>query len=308
MISYLLFQKVIQFLIIMVIGFLLVKLRVVKSSDSIVLSKISIYLLMPASIIGAFQIDLPLSQVGTGLLLAFAAALFIHLVLLVADFGYKKTLKPSGTDRAVVFYSNSGNLIIPIVSYVMGGEWVVYSVAFLSVQLVFLWTHGVRLFSQGEKFNIKKIVFNSNIIAIVIGLFLMLSGLRLPRLADEIVSSLSGMLGSIGMLIAGMLAAQVNFKKALTSGTVYRAVIMRIIILPAIVLALLKLTLGFISIEHASQILLISFLASITPSAASTVQFSQIYEGDTDLAVSVNVITTVLCIATMPVFVMLFGA
>ena len=47
MISFLLFNKILQLAIIMIFGFLLVKLKVIKSSDSTVLSKISLYLLIP---------------------------------------------------------------------------------------------------------------------------------------------------------------------------------------------------------------------------------------------------------------------
>ena len=38
-------------------------------------------------------------------------------------------------EKASMIYSNAGNLIIPIVTAVLGKEWVIYSSAFLSVQL-----------------------------------------------------------------------------------------------------------------------------------------------------------------------------
>ena len=78
-------------------------------------------------------------------------------------------------------YSNAGNLIIPIVSFVLGEEWVVFSTAFLTVQLFFLWSHGVRLFSSDESFRIKKVVCNVNIIAIILGIIMMLANISLRR-------------------------------------------------------------------------------------------------------------------------------
>ena len=71
-----------------------------------------------------------------------------------------------GYPDCVAKTDNAGNLIVPIVTYVLGEEWVIYSSAFLIVQLVFLWTHGVRLFSD-DKLSIKKIILNVNMIAVL---------------------------------------------------------------------------------------------------------------------------------------------
>ena len=159
MITKLLIYKILQLFLIMIIGFVITKLKVIKSEDSRVLSKISLYLLMPAAIINAFDFEKS-EAVQNGLLLAFLAAIVLHLVFIVMDLIYRKAITKNPVERASVMYSNAGNLIIPIVSFIMGEEWVVFSTAFLSVQLFFLWSHGVRLFSKDEKFNIKKIILN----------------------------------------------------------------------------------------------------------------------------------------------------
>ena len=36
---------------------------------------------------------------------------------------------------ASIYYSNSGNLIVPIVTFILGKEWVLYGCVFMSVQL-----------------------------------------------------------------------------------------------------------------------------------------------------------------------------
>ena len=202
-------------------------------------------------------------------------------------------------------YSNAGNLIIPIVSFVMGDEWVVFSTAFLSVQLFFIWSHGIRLFSPKEKFNIKKVLLNVNIIAICLGMIMMLSGIRLPSFVKDITSSFGSLLGPLGMLIAGILAADIDFKKILSYKRIYRVIIFRLIIYPVLTLITLKL-LSFISVINGEKILLISFLASITPAAATVMQFSQINDSDAEYATAINIFTTLGCILTMPIFVMLF--
>ena len=305
MITKLLIYKILQLFIMMVIGYTIAKCKVVKPSDSLVLSKISLYLLMPSAIINAFDFERSEGLIKS-LLFAFLAATVVHIILLLLDLLYGKFIDKNPVERASAMYSNAGNLIIPIVSFVLGDEWVIFSTAFLTVQLAFLWSHGVRLFSKGEKFNIKKVLLNVNIIAIIIGIALMLTGLRLPTFVKDITSSFSGMLGPVAMLIAGIVAAKIDFKKVLSDKRIYRVIATRMVIYPIIILGVLKL-LELCPVENADKILLISFLASITPSASTVMQFAQIHDQDAEYATAINILTTVICILTMPLFVMLFN-
>lgn len=305
MISILLLYKILQLAVIMVFGFLLVKLKIVNSKDSAVLSKISLYLLMPAAIINSFDTKVT-QDVVNGFALAVVAAIVIHIILLVVDIIYKKLFHGTSVERASIVYSNAANLIIPIVSYVLGAEWVIYSCAFVSVQLIFLWTHGIQLFSSGKRVYIKKIIFNINIIAILIGIVFMILGFRLPDFLKEVSSSLGDMLGIVGMLIAGMLAAEVDFKGVMKNKRLYLVLLMRMVVCPCIILTVIKCTFMVISAMNVEKILLISFLASMTPSAATIIQFAQLNNKDTDYAVAINIVTTLACLITMPILVAIY--
>ena len=150
MISILLVRKIAQLFLIMILGYLLVKLRILKTEESIVLSKLSLYLVMPAAILSAFQVDFK-PEIQAGLMLAFVAAVAIHILLLIIGHISGSLFHFEEIDIASIIYSNAGNLIIPIVTAVLGTEWVIYSTAFLSVQLIFLWTHCKLMFSKEKK-------------------------------------------------------------------------------------------------------------------------------------------------------------
>ena len=260
---------------------------------------------MPAVLINSLNVELS-DEVRSGLILAFGAAIIIHIVLLVIDLIYKKLANPSGAERASVIYSNAANLIIPIVGYILGDEWVTYSCAFVSVQIICIWTHGIRLFESSSKVNVRKIIFNPNIIATIVGIVLMIFGLRLPGLIKDVSSSLGSMVGNVGMLIAGMLMADVNFKNVFSNKRVYIAVAMRMIFCPFVALMILKGIRLVVDIPNMEKILLISFLSSMTPSASMVTQLAQVHNSDEELAVSINIFSTLVCIITMPVFVMLY--
>lgn len=305
-VTILLLQKILQLFVFMALGFLLVKFSVVKSDDSMVLSKISLWLLMPSAIINAFDVELT-KELMNGILLAYAVAIIMHLVLLLINFVFKRVFKASGVELACVMYSNAANLIIPIVSFVLGDEWVIYSCAFMSVQQTFMWTIGIRLFSETKEFNIKKILLNVNMIAIIIGFVMMIFRIKLPVFVKDITSSLAGMVGVTGMLIAGMLAAKIDFKNIIKDKRLYLISAMRMIVCPFIMLIIVKVALLLVNIPDADYILLIVFLASITPCAATLMQLSQIYDRQPEFAVSVNIATTLMCIVTMPIFVMIYN-
>ena len=140
MISLILAKKILSLFLVMALGIVLVRCGIVRSRDSKVLSMISLYLVMPCVIISSFQVKYQ-PEILNGLLLALATAVLLHLVLIVVVGFLGKVLKLDGVEEISLIYSNAGNLIIPIVTAILGKEWVIYTSAFLSVQLFLLWSH-----------------------------------------------------------------------------------------------------------------------------------------------------------------------
>ena len=74
--------KIAALFIVMFLGFVLVKTGICRSDDSRILSRLSVYIVVPCSILSAFQVSCSPSILN-GLLLAVAAAVLIHLILIV---------------------------------------------------------------------------------------------------------------------------------------------------------------------------------------------------------------------------------
>ena len=301
----LLFGKIAQLFVFLLLGFISVKTRLVKSEDSSAFSKILLYLLTPAIVLEAFDVEMT-PEIMKGFILSFVAAFATHIVMMIIDYFYRKTLRPGIVERACAMYSNCGNLLIPIVISILGKEWVIYSSGFLCVQLFFIWTHALSLYSGERCFNFKKIFGNIILISVIVGATFAFTGIRLPSFVKGITGPLSDMVGPISMIICGMIATEVRPKSILRDRRLYIVMLIRMVITPAICLVLIRLARSFIDIPNVENVLLITYLAIIAPTGASAVQFAQIYDKEPDFAVSVNIITTILCIATMPVFVALY--
>lgn len=143
-ISILLAQQIAQLFLILIMGYAVVKSGLLKASDSRVLSVVMVYLVTPCVIINAFQID-DTPEIRKGLLYSMAIAAAIHVVLLVLSALLSRPLKLDAVEQVNVIYSNAAALVIPLVKALMGDAYVIYSCAFIIVQLVLLWTHASSL-------------------------------------------------------------------------------------------------------------------------------------------------------------------
>ena len=304
-ISILLAQQIAQLFLMIFMGFLIVKAGLLKDEDSKVLSKIVLYLIIPCVILNAFQIGYTPETVR-GLLVAFAASLLMQVVLLFAVSALGRVFHLDAVEITSVYYSNSGNLIVPLVTAVLGAEWVLYSCVYMSVQLVFFWTHCKKVISREASYDWKKIVLNINMISIVVGVILFFTRIRLPLIINDTIGSVGNMIGPASMIVTGMLFAGMDLKKIFANRRLYFVSLLRMVVVPLIALLLIKLShLAGIS-QDAPKIMLIVFLAVITPSASTVTQMCQVYGNDSKYASAINVITTLSAIVTMPVMVFLF--
>ena len=304
-ISILLMEQIIQLFLMIFMGFLIVKAKLLNSEDSKVLSIIVLYLIIPCVIINAFQVDYT-SQTVKGLLIALAGSVMTQVILLIVVSILGKVLHLNEVEVASIYYSNSGNLIVPIVTFILGKEWVLYGCVFMSVQLVFIWTHCKKIISRESSYDWRKIVLNINMISIAIGIVLFLTRIHLPENINSTLSAVGSMIGPASMIVTGMLFAGMDFKQIFASRRVYFVTFLRLIIVPTIALVLIKFShLASLS-SNGSKIMLIVFLAIITPSASTVTQMCQVYGNDSQYASAINVVTTLLAIITMPLMVMLF--
>ena len=262
-------------------------------------------LIIPCVIINAFQVDYT-PQTVKGLLIALAGSVMTQVILLIVVSILGRVFHLNEVEVASIYYSNSGNLIVPIVTFILGKEWVLYGCVFMSVQLVFIWTHCKKIISRESTYDWRKIVLNINMISIAIGIVLFLTRIHLPAIINNTLSAVGSMIGPASMIVTGMLFAGMDFKQIFANKRVYFVSFFRLIIVPVIALFLIKCSQLSTFSSNGNKLMLIVFLAIITPSASTVTQMCQVYGNDSQYASAINVVTTLLAIVTMPLMVMLF--
>lgn len=304
-ISILLMQEIIKLFVIMFMGYAVVKAGLMKASESKSVSVILVYLVNPCVIVNAFQVEYT-PEVQKGLILAVMAAVVIHLLYLLLTAVLKHPLHLNVIERATAIYSNAGILVIPLVQVLLGQKYVIYSSAFITVQLVLLWTHCKSMLCEESKLEWKKILLNVNIISIFVGVILFVSRISLPSGVQSVLGMMNNLMGPLGMLLAGMVIADVSMKNVFLRKRNYLSAALRLLIYPVLSLAVMKIISLFAPVSDFKQILLTVYLASVTPACTTVTSMAQLYDKDAGYASSLYVLTTLLSIVTMPVMVYLY--
>ena len=80
----------------------------------------------------------------------------------------------------------------------------------------------------------------------------------------------------------------------------------KMIVTPLIVVLIMKYS-GYARLSAQGEtIVFISLLATMTPTATTITQMAQLYEQNVGQATAINTITTLMCIATMPLLTMIY--
>lgn len=306
-ISLILLEKVAELFLILIMGYLIVKARLLKPEDSKTISVLLVYLITPFMIINSFLVDIT-PQVLSGLVFTTLVSVAAHLLLLLFAAAFGKLFHLNLIERLTIVYTNAGVLVIPLVQAILGPEYVVYSCGFLAVQMVLLWTHCRGKISGEAGVQWKKVFLNVNILAIGAGALLFACGIRLPALLRETIGSVGSMMGPMGMLLAGTVIADIPLGKAFLSLRNYLPTALRLLACPLLLLALFWLFRPMDWIEDGKNLLLVAYLACTTPACATLTSIAQLYDNGAKQASILYVLTTLLSIATMPVMIGLFSA
>ena len=303
--SLLLAQNIFGLFLIIFVGYLTVKCRVLTPDDSKVISKVVLYIVCPCTILNSFQIDFTNEKL-MGLILSFIGAIVVHLIFIPLTKLLGQIFHFMPVEKATLIYFNAGNLIIPLVASILGEEWVLYTSGYMVVQTILIWTHGKNLVCNEKQYDFKKIILNVNVIAIMLGMIMFIARWHFPALIHDTVSSVGSMVGPLSMLVIGMLLGDIDILSIFKEKRVYGICFLRLIVYPLAVILAFRL-LGLQNFhQDAYQILLISLLAASAPAAATITQFAQLYDKHPGYTSIMNVMSVIFCIITMPIIVFIY--
>lgn len=305
-ISLLLLVEIIKLFLIMVMGYALIKTGKLKAADGKALSVLLVYLILPCVIIHSFQLNAA-DQIKQGLLFALIASIVVHLIFIAITTLIRKPLKLIPIEQVSLIYTNAGILVFPLVTALLGPQYVVYPCTYMAVQLALLWSHGNHLLCGSSGLDLKVIFSNINVVSIIVGAVFFIFQIHLPPLIDQTMATVGNIIGPVGMLITGMAIAEEDLKTIFLRSRSYLTIVLRLIALPLIIVAICAAVGAGGYIMDGKNILMTIFIACITPTAAIVTSMAELYDQDPAYSAELCVLSTILSIITMPVILFVFN-
>lgn len=281
-------------LIIILVGYLCGKARLLTNELQTQLSSLVLQVGIPAMI---------LASVSEGENLSFSSLLlylgsFFAFNLLMGIVSYltvyiTREKQDKNLYQFMYMFSNIGFMGLPVVNATLGAQATLYAALFLLPSNLMLFTYGEYLMKEEHTFSLKNLL-TMPVIASLMAIVLCVANVHLPYAFEQAFTYLGNITTPLAMLIIGSSLVdlpQMNVKNALN-------------MLVFVFLKLLVLPLGYwlilycLGVPKLIQTVLV--LLSAMPVASNVVIYANIYKKNTVLASQASVITSIACVATIP--------
>jgi len=297
-------DQMLMFFVVMIIGFILQRKNIVPENADVSISRVLANVLAPALVLKTFISNFTLDTLieKSQILLWSSIILFILIFVgtaLANFFADNRYVKYLYTYSFIV--ANIGYMGQPLTEAVFGSEALFNMIIFSIPFYVYIYSVGItRMNPQNQKVSLKSLA-NPTFYMMGLGIIIGLSGVQIPEFATKTVSALSSCVGVFAMLLTGMVIAKYNLLEMVSSGRVYVAAIIRLIVIPGVVMLILKWA------NFPENITAPALCSLAMPMGLNTVVFPAAYGGDTRPGAAMALISNILGVITIPLMFSFFA-
>ncbi len=313
-------------LLCIVIGFTLRKTKILPDNSSKVMAKLETWVFCPAlsfMTMATYCTRDTFSVHATNILLSVIIMVFaLALAIILSQVFVRKKCYDRGVYAYALMFGNFGFVGDALVIALFGDAAYAYYKLFSLPLLILCYVWGISVLvpkKEGEnRFKgLMKSVFTPPTVALILGVAVGLTGAieYFPAFLTTTLDSLKVCMGPVAMLLAGFTVAGYPMLRMLTNKKVYAATALRLVVLPAIIIAVLfgitRLVNLIIPIDN-NNALFYAFFAYAAPLGLNTIVFPEAYGGNPETGASMAMISHTLCVLTIPLLytlmVLVFGA
>ena len=296
-------NQMLVFFLIMLVGYILRKKRVLDEGAVKLLSRLLSDVIMSAVCFNAFAENCKPEALRENALLLLCGVITLTFCFFAAAI-LRRFFARERYTRNIYLYSftiaNIGYMGYPIVEAVFGAEALFNMIVFCIPFNIFIYSVGIALLNpNNEKISFKSLI-SPVFIFMAVGAVVGLSGIPLPSAVTKTSGLLSGCMAPIAMLLAGIVIAGYSLRELFAGCSVYIAAIFRMLIIPAAGMLIAKAA----SLPMNFQIIILTVLAM--PFGLNTVVFPAAYGGDTQTGARLALISNLMGIITIPVMYAIF--
>ncbi|VEF49354.1 auxin efflux carrier [Bacillus freudenreichii] len=299
--SGLFFQEMLTLYCIAILGWTARKRNILCKKSIGVLTQLLLYITLPALILHSLNIELSMGLLKDFIRLITMSAYICILSAMLAAYFNKKARLPAhqkSVYESLMIFGNQGFIGYAVSFILLGETGIIYLTVFNICYLVFIWAYGIHLFTRKkDAVNWRAVLVNPGILSTVIGLVLLFLPFTWPSFLAGTLESVGKMTVPLSMILVGALVANVKLKVLLTSlknKYLWASSMLRIFFFPLLLLPFAALPIPF-------PVMMTAFIVSGMPSAPTICIYAQKYGGDSLFASLGVLITTALCILTIPI-------
>ena len=303
-----LISKMISFIALMLVGYVCVKKNILDKNFSKGLSFLVMNVFLPCTILNsviAGSLDISGAQLVKVILMLSLVMLISYAFGALAARVFFKGRENTPVFELLISVMNNIFIGLPIAEAQYGATAVLYcALSCLSYNLL-LYTYGtwrLRASLDGADHALHlKSVFTAPFVATLIALIIFVFDVPAPRLVREIVSSVSVATVPSSMIVVGATLGNARLLDALKEKSVYLISLVRLVLIPAIVLFVLRF------LTDDPVLLANCVILAACPSAVLVAILSLQYGTDAVYASKGILVTTALSMITLPVWAYILG-
>ncbi|MBQ9014895.1 MAG: AEC family transporter [Firmicutes bacterium] len=295
--------------IIILPGYIVTKLGILDSRHTAGMSSLITCVTYPCLVISAMQMEFSMQVLNNCkyVVLIFLGAVVCALITSkIVSAIVKLPPERAGIFAFMLVFGNTGFIGLPVLNGLLGSEAVFYGALCDSSYDIFMFTIGIALIRNGASEDelsfgqTLKGLINPCMIGVLIGLTLYICGITLPDIIAVPVERIGGITSPLAMIVVGSHLARARMRDLFTCGHAYLVCLMKLIAFPLIALAIVKLTIG-----TGTLLAQVCVLQAAMPVAMLSVILSERYRGDVRFASAGVMMTTLMCIITIPLHAIL---
>ena len=284
--------------VLMAIGFIVFRKKLINEEGTKQLSNLLVWVINPLIMLTRYQMDfsiIKLKELGISFIISLGAML---IGFLIGEIIFKKD---QNIDKFAIGFANAGFIGIPLVTSIMGIDKVFFLSAYLVCFGILSYTYGIYMVSGNKKLiTVRSLVLNPGIIAVVFGLLIFISPIKLPTILYSAFNLVGGTNTPIAMILLGTYIAKSKFITLFSDRHAYFVCLVKLIIIPIVIILLFK----FLPAELV-EIKMVVLIAMSTPVGLTVPMFSQMYGGNYEYGAKLVGLSTLLSLVTIPMILYL---
>lgn len=296
------FLQMVSLLFLIGAGWLAARLDMYDSHTNTQMSKMIVNIFNPMLIVsGAISAVGKISAGVMGQVFLIAAAMFAVFIVIGMAVSplFDRDRWQQKIFQLMFIFSNLGFIGIPVVSNVLGAEYVVYVTEFMMVYNLVFYTYGVSLMEGKFSAASLRSMVNSGNILTILALCMVLFHIELPEFLRTAVVYLGNVSSPMALIAVGFTLANTDMKTLLGDKRLYLFSAAKLLLIPAVMLMGLKL------LPLSQDLVKVSLIMFAMPVGNMPLMIGSQKGIDVGTCSAAILMTTVLCVVTIPILMML---